>query len=114
MPVSPIRRWRGRASTASTSQAAPARRTASSGAAARHRACLVRPRIMFVDEPSSAMDFATERSFLARLSQTLDPAQTLLIATHRFSMLNLVDRLIVVEGGRIVADGPKDQVMAAL
>lgn len=78
------------------------------------RAFLVRPRILFLDEPSSAMDFATERSFLARLSQTLDPAQTLLIATHRFSMLSLVDRLIVVENGRIVADGPKDTVMAAL
>lgn len=78
------------------------------------RAFLVRPRILFLDEPSSAMDFATERAFLGRLSQTLDPAQTLLIATHRFSMLTLVDRLIVVENGRIVADGPKDQVMAAL
>jgi ATP-binding cassette, subfamily C, bacterial LapB len=78
------------------------------------RALLMQPRILFLDEPSSAMDFATERAFLARLSQTLDPTQTLLIATHRFSMLALVERLLVVENGRIVADGPKDTVMAAL
>jgi ATP-binding cassette subfamily C protein LapB len=78
------------------------------------RAFLISPKILFLDEPSSAMDLATERIFLGRLQENMPKEQTLLIATHRFSMLALVDRLIVVENGRIAADGPKDQVLAAL
>lgn len=78
------------------------------------RAFLIAPKILFLDEPSSAMDLATERMFLGRLQESMPKEQTLLIATHRFSMLALVDRLIVVENGRIAADGPKDQVLAAL
>ena len=78
------------------------------------RAFLIAPKILFLDEPSSAMDLATERMFLARLQESMPKEQTLLIATHRFSMLALVDRLIVVDNGRIAADGPKDDVLAAL
>ncbi len=78
------------------------------------RAFLIRPKILFLDEPSSAMDLATERLFLARLQDAMPKEQTLIIATHRFSMLQLVDRLIVVENGRIAADGPKDAVLASL
>ncbi len=78
------------------------------------RAFLIRPKILFLDEPSSSMDLATERLFLARLQDAMPREQTLIIATHRFSMLQLVDRLIVVENGRIAADGPKDAVLASL
>lgn len=78
------------------------------------RAFLIRPKVLFLDEPSSAMDLATERLFLARLQHAMPPELTLIIATHRFSMLQLVDRLIVVENGRIAADGPKDTVLASL
>ena len=78
------------------------------------RAFLIRPRILFLDEPSSSMDFATERTFLQRLSASMPADQTVLVATHRFSLLALVDRLLVVENGRLVADGPKDAVLAAL
>jgi ATP-binding cassette subfamily C protein LapB len=49
----------------------------------------------------------------ARLAAVL-PGKTLLLVTHRNSMLSLVDRLIVVDGGRIVADGPKDKVLQTL
>lgn len=42
------------------------------------------------------------------------PNKTLIIITHRASMLTLVNRLIVVEGGKIIADGPKEQVLDAL
>ncbi|MHB2169184.1 type I secretion system permease/ATPase [Alsobacter sp. R-9] len=78
------------------------------------RAFLIRPKILFLDEPSSAMDLATERLFLQRLQDAMPREQTLIIATHRFSMLQLVDRLIVVDNGRIVADGPKETVLASL
>jgi ATP-binding cassette subfamily C protein LapB len=71
-------------------------------------------KIVFLDEPSSAMDLATERLFLKRLSDSLRPDQTLIVATHRYSMLALVNRLIVIDSGRIVADGPKEAVLEAL
>jgi len=42
------------------------------------------------------------------------PDQTVLIATHRYSLLSLVSRLMVIDNGRLVADGPKDEVLAQL
>lgn len=78
------------------------------------RAFLFRSKIMFLDEPSSAMDLQTERNLIKRLDAALDPDQTLIIATHRNSMLALVDRLVVLDHGRIVGDGPKDKILAAL
>ncbi len=59
------------------------------------------------------MDNASEGRLRARLAQlTVD--RTVLLVTHRSSMLSLVDRLIVLDGGRVVADGPKDDVLRAL
>jgi len=78
------------------------------------RTMLVDPKILFLDEPSSSMDLATERQLIGALSRTLAPDHTVLIATHRFSLLQLVTRLIVVDNGRIVADGPRDAVLAQL
>jgi len=46
--------------------------------------------------------------------KSLPRSQTLLLVTHKSSMLDVVDRVIVMEGGRIVADGPKQQVLSAL
>jgi ATP-binding cassette subfamily C protein LapB len=70
-------------------------------------------RMMFLDEPTGAMDSQTEKLFVDRLSQSLTPGQTLLISTHRPALFSLCDRLIVLDNGRIVADGPKEQVIAA-
>jgi ATP-binding cassette subfamily C protein LapB len=78
------------------------------------RTLLVDPRILFLDEPSSSMDLATERQLIAQLDASLTPDQTVLIATHRYSLLSLVTRLMVIDNGRLVADGPKDEVLAAL
>jgi len=78
------------------------------------RTMLVNPRILFLDEPSSSMDMATERQLIGNLSKSLAPEHTVLIATHRFSLLNLVNRLIVLDNGRIAADGPRDAVLAQL
>lgn len=78
------------------------------------RTMLVDPKVLFLDEPSSSMDLATERQLIGALSRSLASDHTVLIATHRFSLLQLVTRLIVVDNGRIVADGPRDAVLAQL
>ncbi|MGL3607880.1 type I secretion system permease/ATPase [Rhizobium sp. G187] len=78
------------------------------------RLLLTKPKIVFLDEPSGAMDLASERHLLNRLSTAFDRNTTLLIATHRFSMLDLCDRLIVLDKGRVVADGPKKSVIEAM
>lgn len=72
------------------------------------------PQILFLDEPSSAMDTSTERALVAALRRELDSGVTLVISTHRDGMLELVDRLIVFDGGRIMLDGPKADVIAQL
>ncbi|MCR9221294.1 MAG: type I secretion system permease/ATPase [Alphaproteobacteria bacterium] len=77
------------------------------------RALLLDPPILVLDEPTSAMDNTTEARFKARLGTVL-ANKTLILVTHRGSLLTLVDRLIVMDGGRVVADGPKDIVMEAL
>ena len=77
------------------------------------RAELLSPPILVLDEPSSAMDNGSEELFKTRLAAELD-GRTLVLITHRASLLTLVNRLIVMDQGRIVADGPKDQVLAAL
>jgi ATP-binding cassette, subfamily C, bacterial LapB len=78
------------------------------------RLLLAKPKIVFLDEPSSSMDLASERQLIKHLSQSFDRHTTIIISTHRFSMLELVDRLIVIDQGRVVADGPKAQVLQAL
>ncbi|SCB30217.1 type I secretion system permease/ATPase [Cupriavidus alkaliphilus] len=77
------------------------------------RAELLQPPLLLLDEPSSAMDNRTEEQFKARLAAALGE-RTLLLVTHRGSLLSLVDRLIVMDQGRIVADGPKAEVLNAL
>ncbi|AMS44815.1 MULTISPECIES: type I secretion system permease/ATPase [Aminobacter] len=78
------------------------------------RLLLTRPKIVFLDEPSGSMDLASERQLIKQLKVAFDDKTTLIISTHRYSMLEIVDRLIVVEQGRVVADGPKEKVIQAL
>lgn len=76
---------------------------------------LVEPsRLLFLDEPTGAMDSGTEQMFIDHLKKALTPQQTLVVSTHRNAMLSLVDRLIVIDKGRIVADGPKDKILSSL
>ena len=77
------------------------------------RAFVGDPSIVIMDEPSSSMDNASEANMIAALKQNLEN-KTLILVTHKVSMLALVDRLIVLDGGRIVADGKKDSVLSAL
>ncbi|WP_082746552.1 MULTISPECIES: ATP-binding cassette domain-containing protein [Stenotrophomonas] len=77
------------------------------------RTLLARPRLLLMDEPTSAMDAQTEAQFLEHLHRATQ-GQTLVVVTHRPSLLNLVDRVIVMDNGRVFADGPKANVLAAL
>ncbi|MFZ3184671.1 MAG: ATP-binding cassette domain-containing protein, partial [Pseudomonas sp.] len=77
------------------------------------RALLLDPPILLFDEPTSAMDNTTEDILRNRLHSWAQ-SKTLLLITHRTSMLSLVDRLIVLDNGHIVADGPKEAVIEAL
>ncbi|OYU99790.1 MAG: hypothetical protein CFE45_11610 [Burkholderiales bacterium PBB5] len=76
------------------------------------RALLMRPRLLLLDEPSSMVDPATEQKLIARLRALQDT--TIVLVTHRMAMLALVDRLIVMDRGRVMADGPRDEVLKAL
>jgi len=77
------------------------------------RAVLHNAPILLLDEPTSAMDFSTESAVTQRM-QAFAEGKTVVLVTHRTSMLALVDRVIVVDQGRIVADGPRDRIMQAL
>ncbi|MDL2316233.1 type I secretion system permease/ATPase [Desulfovibrio sp. OttesenSCG-928-A18] len=77
------------------------------------RALLQDPDIIILDEPSSNMDNSSELALKQRLGATLGN-KTLILVTHRLSMLDLVERLVVMDNGRIVADGPKNAVLNAL
>jgi ATP-binding cassette subfamily C protein LapB len=77
------------------------------------RAQLLDPPILLMDEPSNSIDNRSEELFKSRLGNNLEN-KTLILVTHRASLLTLVNRLIVIDGGRVVADGAKEQVLAAL
>jgi len=77
------------------------------------RALLRDPAILVMDEPSNAMDNATEELFKNRFGAWL-ANRTLVLVTHRASLLSLVDRVIVMDDGRIIADGPKESILEAL
>ncbi|WP_055128715.1 type I secretion system permease/ATPase [Pseudomonas mediterranea] len=77
------------------------------------RALLLDPPILLLDEPTSAMDNSSEDTLRQKLHTHIQ-GKTLLLVTHRTSMLSLVDRLVVLDNGRIVADGPKEMVIDAL
>lgn len=71
------------------------------------------PRALLLDEPTTAFDDANEREVITRLRQ-LPSKHTLILATHRMAALDAVDRIILVDGGAIVMDGPKEKVLGAL
>ncbi len=73
------------------------------------RALMGRPAMLLLDEPTSAFDNTLEARILAALKQEL-VGRGLIVATHRLQVLALVDRVIWIEGGRIAADGPKDEI----
>ena len=77
------------------------------------RAVLLDPPILLLDEPTSSMDFSSEEQLKERLRRFTEH-KTMVIVTHRLSLLNLAHRIVVLDAGRVVADGPRDQVIADL
>ncbi len=77
------------------------------------RALVTDPQIVVFDEPTSSMDNTSEAVFRERFSEVMGK-KTLILITHRSSMLAMVERLIVVDNSKIIADGPKDKVIEAL
>ncbi len=77
------------------------------------RALIGRPAILLLDEPTSAMDHSSEDAVKNRLIET-SIGKTVVLITHRAALFDMVNRIIVIDSGRVVADGPKDQVTEAL
>ena len=67
------------------------------------------PQILFLDEPTAHFDVRSEAEFLDRLKTLPQRKLTIIIATHRLSVLAFVDRLLLFERGRLVADGPRER-----
>ena len=78
------------------------------------RVLIRKPRVLFLDEPTAHFDIRSEQEFLERLKGLRDERMTIIISTHRLSLLNMVDRLLLFDNGRLVADGPRDKVLALL
>jgi ATP-binding cassette subfamily C protein LapB len=76
------------------------------------RAFIGDPKIIIMDEPSSAMDSASEKQLLADLIKAVKD-KTFILITHRGTLLDAVDRVIILDSGRIVTDGPKQEVLDA-
>lgn len=78
------------------------------------RVLIRKPRVLFLDEPTAHFDVRSEAEFLERLKAIRSERMTIIISTHRLSLLNMVDRLLLFDNGRLVADGPRDKVLAIL
>jgi len=77
------------------------------------RAMLLDPPVLVLDEPTSNMDNRTEVRLRKKLAEVIRD-KTLILITHRASLLEMVDRLVVIDNGTIVADGPKTSVLEAM
>ena len=77
------------------------------------RALMSDAQVIFLDEPTSAFDAAGEQRLLEALQPELQ-GKTVVLATHRPGPLSLVSRMVLLDGGRMVADGPRDAVLQAV
>ncbi|MCU0757748.1 MAG: type I secretion system permease/ATPase [Steroidobacteraceae bacterium] len=77
------------------------------------RALLAEPAVLLLDEPTSAMDNATEQQLMQAIVH-FTAGRSLVLVTHKLQLLAFVERVMVMDGGRCVADGPKQAVMQAL
>lgn len=78
------------------------------------RLLLAQPRVILLDEPTASMDGALEARVMKHLFEEIPATTALVVVTHKTALLTHVNRIIVVDKGRIVADGPRDQVLARL
>ncbi|WP_372880177.1 type I secretion system permease/ATPase [Psychromonas sp.] len=77
------------------------------------RAILNDPQILLLDEPTASLDARAEKLFIQSMTQTVQN-RTMLLITHKMHLLQLVDRIIVLDKGRLVADGPKKVILEQL
>lgn len=77
------------------------------------RAMYPEPPILLLDEPTAALDHSSEDNFRQKLAE-YSKGKTMIVVTHRSPLLSLANRIIVIDSGRILADGPKDTVLEAL
>ncbi len=75
------------------------------------RTLITQPNILLLDEPTAWLDEMSEKRFIAHLGAWLGTHRTLVVSTHRLPILELVDRIIVLENGRIVMDGPREGML---
>lgn len=78
------------------------------------RMVLAKPAVFILDEPTASMDAATEAKVVTLLGQLAAEGATLLIATHKTALLPIIDRLLVIQNGKFIIDGPRDLVLAKL
>lgn len=78
------------------------------------RLMLSDPKVYLLDEPTASMDQQTEREFIDRFGAHLAKDRTLIIVTHKPSILALAERIIILEQGRVVMDGARDEVLRRL
>jgi ATP-binding cassette subfamily B protein/ATP-binding cassette subfamily C protein LapB len=78
------------------------------------RAIATQPSMLILDEPTSGLDIGLEKKLIDKLNNGLEADKTLIVITHRLAALELVDRILVINDGKIVADGPRDKVLATL
>jgi ATP-binding cassette subfamily C protein LapB len=78
------------------------------------RALIRQPKILFLDEPTAHFDVRSEGEFLNRLKVLAAQDMTIVISTHRLSLLAFVERLLLFEQGKLVADGPRDKIIEML
>ena len=77
------------------------------------RALLLQPQIMVCDEPTNSMDVQAENAFRKYVEET-SKDKTFILVTHKHALLPIVDRIILLDQGRVIADGPRDKVLEAL
>lgn len=77
------------------------------------RAVLANPNFLLFDEPTNSMDTQTEQAFIKNMENVIKD-KTLIIATHKMSILKLVERVIILHDGKVIADGPKDKILNSL
>jgi ATP-binding cassette subfamily C protein LapB len=78
------------------------------------RLLIAQPKVLLLDEPTASMDGQLEQYVIERLFKTLSPDTTLVVVTHKTALLRYVSRLLIVERGRVVLDGPRDAVLQKL
>jgi len=77
------------------------------------RAILNSPQILLLDEPTASLDARAEKQFIASINATAKD-RTMLLITHKMDLLKLVDRILVLDKGKLIIDGPRDKVLAQL